>query len=79
MAWGYDCEVEYLDPNDLLEKSFHVHLVSASRLPPQLALNALTSKAWSYILRYKVSPKQADLTQQSVDLTLGPCIEVMEP
>lgn len=75
MAWVYRCNVEYLDPNDLLEKGFNATVTSSVRLSTVLAVNALTQRAYSLILRFKVTPPVEGLSQADYEIELGPCTE----
>ena len=75
MPWFYRCEVQYVDPNDLLEKSFNVTISSANRIPTTFAANAIRQKAYSLIERFKVSPPDPQATQDDYEIELSECVE----
>lgn len=75
MPWFYRCDVEYLDPNDLLDKEFSVTIASVNRLPQALAVNAVRQKAYGLIQRFKISPPDVNATQDSLELEVTFCEE----
>jgi hypothetical protein len=75
MPWFYRCDVQYLDPNDLLNKQFSVTVASINRLPQSLAANAVRQKAYGLIKQFKLSPPDPNATQDSLDLDVTFCEE----